>query len=91
MDMSKFTKFPLLSLLLCTTSPYSISFVFKVKKLDKEDQPDPDKTEWIKLEFLMYPDTPESVYLQGWMPRGVYQVGDIIPCDLEPDALEGTC
>jgi hypothetical protein len=31
-----------------------------VKKIDKVDGPDAEKTEWIKLEFLMDPDKPES-------------------------------
>jgi hypothetical protein len=35
-----------------------IPFVFKVKKMDKVDGPDADKSEWIKLEFLMDPDNP---------------------------------
>jgi hypothetical protein len=34
----------------------SIPFVSKVKKMDKVDGPDTDKSEWIKLEFLMDPD-----------------------------------
>jgi hypothetical protein len=29
-----------------------------VKKVDKVDGPDADKSEWIKLEFLMDPDNP---------------------------------
>jgi hypothetical protein len=35
-----------------------IPFVSKVKKMDKFDGPDADKSEWIKLEFLMDPDNP---------------------------------
>jgi hypothetical protein len=35
-----------------------IDFVSKVKKMDKVDEPDADKSEWIKLEFLMDPDNP---------------------------------
>jgi hypothetical protein len=35
-----------------------IPFVSKVKKMDKFDGPDMDKSEWIKLEFLMDPDNP---------------------------------
>jgi hypothetical protein len=35
-----------------------IPFVSKVKKMDKVDGPDTDKSEWIKLEFLMDPDNP---------------------------------
>jgi hypothetical protein len=31
-----------------------------VKKMDKVDGPDADKSEWIKLEFLMDPDNPAS-------------------------------
>jgi hypothetical protein len=33
-------------------------FVSKVKKVDKVDGTDADKSEWIKLEFLMDPDNP---------------------------------
>jgi hypothetical protein len=36
-----------------------ITFVSKVKKMDKIDGPDADKPEWIKLEFLMDPDNPD--------------------------------
>jgi hypothetical protein len=32
----------------------------KVKKMDKVDGPDTDKSEWIKLEFLIDPDNPAS-------------------------------
>jgi hypothetical protein len=37
-----------------------------VKKVDKVDGPDTDKSEWIKLEFLMDPDNPamDSKYSQ---------------------------
>jgi hypothetical protein len=31
-----------------------------VKKMDKVDGPDADKSEWIKLEFLIDPDNPAS-------------------------------
>jgi hypothetical protein len=31
-----------------------------VKKVDKVDGPGVDKSEWIKLEFLMVPDNPDS-------------------------------
>jgi hypothetical protein len=34
------------------------SFVSTVKKMDKVDGTDTDKSEWIKLEFLMDPDNP---------------------------------
>jgi hypothetical protein len=36
----------------------SISFVSKVKKMDKVDGTEADKSEWIKFEFLMDPDNP---------------------------------
>jgi hypothetical protein len=32
----------------------------KVKKMDKVDGPDADKSDWIKLEFLINPDNPAS-------------------------------
>jgi hypothetical protein len=35
-----------------------------VKKVDKVDGPDADKSEWIKLEFLMDPNNPASKYSQ---------------------------
>jgi hypothetical protein len=59
--------------------PPPIPFVSKVKKLNKVDVPNTDKSEWIKLDFLMDPDNPASKYLQGWMPRGLNQVGDGLP------------
>jgi hypothetical protein len=40
--------------------PSPIPFVSKVKKIDKVDGPDTDKSERIKLEFLMDPDNPAS-------------------------------
>jgi hypothetical protein len=40
-----------------TPSPH-IPFVSKVKKMDKVDGPDADKSEWIKLQFLMDPNNP---------------------------------
>jgi hypothetical protein len=39
-------------------NPPPISFVSKVKKADKVDGTKADKSEWIKLEFLMDPDNP---------------------------------
>jgi hypothetical protein len=33
-----------------------------VKKIDKVDGPDMDKSEWIKLDFLMDPDNPAFKY-----------------------------
>jgi hypothetical protein len=64
-----------------------IPFVSKVKKVDKVDGPDADKSEWIKLEFphgsrqpsLNFHVLPTVFYLQGWMPRGLDQVGDGLP------------
>jgi hypothetical protein len=39
-------------------APPPIPFVSKVKKMDKVDGTDADKSEWIKLEFLMDSDNP---------------------------------
>jgi hypothetical protein len=39
-------------------NPPPIPFVSKVKKMVKVDGADADKSEWIKLEFLMDPDNP---------------------------------
>jgi hypothetical protein len=33
-----------------------------LKKWDKVDEPNADKSEWIKLEFLMDPDNPDPGY-----------------------------
>jgi hypothetical protein len=41
---------------------HSIPSVSKVKKMDKVHGHDADKSEWIKLEFLMDPDNPASKY-----------------------------
>jgi hypothetical protein len=41
-------------------NPPPIPFVSKVKKMDKIDEPDADKSKLIKLEFLMDPDNPAS-------------------------------
>jgi hypothetical protein len=47
-----------------------------VKKMDKVDGHDANKSEWIKLKYLMDPDNPALgwlqvlptvFYLQGWM------------------------
>jgi hypothetical protein len=40
--------------------PLLIPFASKVKKMDKVDGPDADKSEWIKLEVVMDPDNPAS-------------------------------
>jgi hypothetical protein len=62
MAMSKFSKyFDALSLSVCEKTP-PIPFVSKVKKMDKVDWPDADKSKWIKLDFLMDPDNPDSRY-----------------------------
>jgi hypothetical protein len=39
-----------------------IPFFSKVKKMDKLDEPDTDKSEWLK--FLMDSDNPASKYFQ---------------------------
>jgi hypothetical protein len=36
----------------------TIPFVSKVKKMDKVDGTDANKSEWIELEFFMDPDNP---------------------------------
>jgi hypothetical protein len=36
-------------------NPLPIPLVSKVKKLEKVDGPDADKSEWIKLDFLINP------------------------------------
>jgi hypothetical protein len=41
---------------------YPIPLVSKVKKIDKVDGTDADKSEWIKLEFLMDPENLSSKY-----------------------------
>jgi hypothetical protein len=35
--------------------------------MDKVDGPDVDKSEWIKLEFLMDPDNPSSKYYRQFV------------------------
>jgi hypothetical protein len=52
-------KYPEYSAVLCARTPL-IPFVSKVKKVDKVEGPVADKSEWIKLEFLMDPDNPAS-------------------------------
>jgi hypothetical protein len=74
MAMSKFSKS-------AAALPHSvhknlpISFVSKVKKMDKVDGTDTDKSEWIKLEFLIDPDNPPwgskysrqfAIFKDGW-------------------------
>jgi hypothetical protein len=64
MAMSKFSKST--ASLPPSVHENPIPFVSKVKKMDKVDGPDTDKSEWIKLEFLMDPDNPalDSKYSQ---------------------------
>jgi hypothetical protein len=57
--------------------PPPIPFVSKVKKVDKVDGPDADKSEWIKLEFLMEhqaPNNPDSL-LSSMMDAGSQRTG----------------
>jgi hypothetical protein len=58
MAMSKFSEFAAALPPSVCPFPSPIPFVSKVKKMDKVDGPDADKSEWIKLEFLMHPDNP---------------------------------
>jgi hypothetical protein len=61
MAMSKFSKSSAaLPPSVCKNSHPLIPFVSKVKKMNKVDGTDADKSEWIKLEFLMDPDSPAS-------------------------------
>jgi hypothetical protein len=68
MAMSKF--FQILccfaSFSVCARTPPPISFVSKVKKMDKVHGTDTDKSEWIKLEFLMDPDNPALDSQYSW-------------------------
>jgi hypothetical protein len=63
MAMSKFSK-SAAALPPSVRENLPIPFVSKVKKMDKVDRPDADKSEWIKLEFLMDLDNPASKYSQ---------------------------
>jgi hypothetical protein len=56
--MSKFSKSKAALLPSVGKNPPPIPFVSKVKNTDKVDGPVADKSEWIKLEFLMDPDNP---------------------------------
>jgi hypothetical protein len=59
MDMSKFSKSSAaLPPSVQENTPSSITFNSKLKKMDKVDRTDTDKSEWIKLEFLIDPDNP---------------------------------
>jgi hypothetical protein len=56
----RFPNISLLCFLLYAQPP--IPFDSKLKKIGKVDGPDVDKSEWIKLEFLIDPDKPASKY-----------------------------
>jgi hypothetical protein len=59
MAISKFSKSSAaLPASICKNTP--IPFVSRVKKVEKIDGTDMDKTEYIKLKFLMGPDNPAS-------------------------------
>jgi hypothetical protein len=60
MTMSKFSKSSAALPPSVHKNPPSNPFISKVKKMYKFDWPDADKTEWVKLEFLMNPDNPTS-------------------------------
>jgi hypothetical protein len=47
--------------------PPLIPFVSKVKKMDKVDEPDAEKSEEIKLEFLMNPNNQSSKYFRQFV------------------------
>jgi hypothetical protein len=54
MGMTKFSKSS--AALLSSVCKDPPRFVSKVKNMDKVDRPEMEKSEWIKLEFLMDPD-----------------------------------
>jgi hypothetical protein len=58
MAMSKISEYSAALPLSVRENSSPIPFVSKVKKVDKVDGPDADKSEWIKLEFLMDPENP---------------------------------
>jgi hypothetical protein len=61
MAMSKFSKSSAALLpSVHETPPPPFHLVSKVKNMDNIDGPDMDKSEWIKLEFLINPDKPAS-------------------------------
>jgi hypothetical protein len=62
MAMNKFSKSVVALPPTVRENPPPIPFVSKVKKVDKVDGPDTDKSELIKLEFHMDPDNPASKY-----------------------------
>jgi hypothetical protein len=64
MAMSKFSEFSAFASFCVREHPPPILFVSKVKEMDKVDGTDTDKSEWIKLEFLIQPDNQASKYYQ---------------------------
>jgi hypothetical protein len=58
MAMSKFSKSSAALPPYVRKKPPPFPFLSKVKKMDKVDGTDADKSEWINLEFLMDPDNP---------------------------------
>jgi hypothetical protein len=62
MAMSKFSKSAAALNPFFVQDPPSIPFVSKVKKMDKVDGTDAGKSEWVKLEFLIDPENPASVF-----------------------------
>jgi hypothetical protein len=64
MPLSRFSKSSAALPPFVSKKPPTIPFVSKVKKMDKVDGLDADKSEWIKLEFLMDTDNPASNYYQ---------------------------
>jgi hypothetical protein len=55
-------KYPKIFIIQRYQEPPPMPFVFKVKKIDKLDVPDKDKSEWIKLKSLMDPDNSVPKY-----------------------------
>jgi hypothetical protein len=62
MSMSKISKSAAALAPSVHEKPPPIPFASKVKKMNKVDKTDADKSEWIKLELLMDPDNPASKY-----------------------------
>jgi hypothetical protein len=58
MAMSKVSKLSAILPPSVHKNPLPIHSVSKVKKMDKVDGTDADKSEWIKLEFFIHPDNP---------------------------------
>jgi hypothetical protein len=55
--MSKFSKYSTALSPSVIKNPF-VTFVSKVKKMHKVDGTNAEKSDWIKLEFLMDPDNP---------------------------------